>query len=121
MTVTRTSLADGVQLRLPPQGGSLVLVRDEPWSFVAASRLTLISETDGAYAAVSGLGGWSEDDGTGRRTIRGLAPGRWRLVDVASLEVLQAIVAGQGRAVPAVASFEIEAGEEVDVGGGGAR
>lgn len=115
VSAVRTALEDGVELVVPATGGSLVLVQDEPWSFVAASQLTLVSETGGGYLTVSGLQAWSEDDGAGRKTIRGLAPGRWRLVHVASLEVLQAVVAGQGLVVPAVASFEIEAGEVMEV------
>lgn len=108
----RTALSEAIEARLPSAVGEVrIELETGSWSSVPLSRYLLVSERSGflhlSLLERAGLVTASTDF----LAIRGLAPGRWRIVSVDSPDVFQAITLGSLPAGRELATFDVRSYE----------
>lgn len=107
-TASRQTVADGLILRMPTQGGSAELrLEGSSWQSAPVRGLYLVRD-DGAFLAPR-----LEGHGADTQRVEPLAPGRWRLVLLDSGSLLPILAQGGGTQLPPLAELVIEPGKHV--------
>jgi Carboxypeptidase regulatory-like domain len=110
----RLPLEPQMTLELPPAGGEVRLHSTaKGWGGVPSRRILYLVAGDGATVSLNQSGAATAGDGT--LVIPSLAPGAWSLVRTDSVAALRLLSAGGGRALPALASFRVDAGGTVSL------
>jgi hypothetical protein len=105
-----------ITLPLPPLGGRVRIVGEKEILAFESSRLMLVNEQGAILPLDTGrLGEAGGGSNQAERVLPSLAPGSWRLVAISSLAEGAQLFASGGVGLPALAAFQVQAGETVEV------